>query len=226
MHVNSYEIRTNFVRISCPFRTNSHEFIQISPLYTPSFVLTPGVAPPPPHALWPQAKMVWGRVVFSYSFVYGNIICDERHMKCSRHRERIEKKTFYDAHNVRNAQNNPCRSGDTLRATNAICAQRVRRAQRVVQHHCWGGGGHPHSWVSGVRGSFTRVRTGPMGRDGRGLYRLVRRLPPRHTHHKNCTSWASPKHLMCMCFPHAQRVLRCGNACTGGGSQSASVHAP
>ena len=44
--MNSYEIRTNFVRISYEFHVNSREFIQISPLCTPSFVLTPGVPPP------------------------------------------------------------------------------------------------------------------------------------------------------------------------------------
>ena len=64
--VNSRE----FVRNSHEFRMNSRELIQISPLCTPSFVLTPGLPPPPPphaplHAPWPQATMVWGRVVFS-----------------------------------------------------------------------------------------------------------------------------------------------------------------
>ena len=43
---NSHEFRTNFVRISYEFHVNSREFIQISPLCTPSFVLTPGVPPP------------------------------------------------------------------------------------------------------------------------------------------------------------------------------------
>ena len=43
--VNSRE----FVRISYEFHVNSREFIQILPLRTPSFVLTPGVPPPPMH---------------------------------------------------------------------------------------------------------------------------------------------------------------------------------
>ena len=42
------------------------------------------------------------------------------------------KKTFYDAHTVRNAQNNSSGFGDTLTATDAIHVQCVRRARRVV----------------------------------------------------------------------------------------------
>ena len=45
-----------------------------------------------------------------------------------------------------------------------------------------GGGGGGVLTVSSLRGCFTRVRTGPMGRDGRGLCRLDRLVPLRHAH--------------------------------------------
>ena len=75
-----------------------------------------------------------------------------------------------------------------------------------------GGGGvapRPHSWVSSLRGCSTRVRYGPMGRDGRGSASMIVPFRPT-TPMTDYTSWASPKHLICMCFPHAphaQRVL-------------------
>ena len=45
-----------------------------------------------------------------------------------------------------------------------------------------GGGARPHSWVSRLRGCSTRVRTDPIARDGRGLRRLDRLVPPHHAH--------------------------------------------
>ena len=72
-----------------------------------------------------------------------------------------------------------------------------------------GGGACPHNWVSSLQGCSTRVRTGPMGRDGRGSASMTVSFRPS-TPRTDYTSWASPKHLMCMCFPHApqaQRVL-------------------
>ena len=73
--MNSYEIRTNFVRISYEFHVNSREFIQISPLCTPSFVLTPGVPPPPNAPLqapWLHATCAH---VCGCAFVWGVWIC-------------------------------------------------------------------------------------------------------------------------------------------------------
>ena len=45
-----------------------------------------------------------------------------------------------------------------------------------------GGGGRPHSWVSSLRGCSTRVRAGPIGRDGEGLRCLDCLVPPHHAH--------------------------------------------
>ena len=44
--MNSYEIRTNFLRISYEFQVHSHDLTQILPVCTPSFVLTPNIRPP------------------------------------------------------------------------------------------------------------------------------------------------------------------------------------
>ena len=69
--MNSYEIRTN----SYEFHVNSREFIQLSPLCTPSFVLTPRVPPPPQTPL--QAP--WLRATCAHvcgcAFVWGVWVC-------------------------------------------------------------------------------------------------------------------------------------------------------
>ena len=72
--MNSHQFRTNFVRISCEFHVNSREFIPISPLCTPSFVLTPGVPPPqtPLQAPWLQATCAH---VCGCAFVWGVWVC-------------------------------------------------------------------------------------------------------------------------------------------------------
>ena len=72
--MNSYEIRTNFVQISYEFHVNSREFKQISPVCTPSFVLTPGVPPPqtPLQAPWLQATCAH---VCGCAFVWGVWVC-------------------------------------------------------------------------------------------------------------------------------------------------------
>ena len=66
MRTNLHEIHTNFAPILCKFHATAHEFMQISPLSTLSFVLTPGA---PLHAPWPQATVCSGscRVLISVS---------------------------------------------------------------------------------------------------------------------------------------------------------------
>ena len=65
MGIDLYE----FARIWYEVHVNSYEFIQISPLLTPSFALTHGAHTPHArvHAPWPRATMLRGRVVFSHS---------------------------------------------------------------------------------------------------------------------------------------------------------------
>ena len=46
-----------------------------------------------------------------------------------------------------------------------------------------------------------------MGRDGRGLRRLDRLVPPRHARDELHVV-GIPKHLMCMCSPHAPHSQR------------------
>ena len=75
--VNSREFVRNsheFARISYEFHVNSREFIPISPLCTPSFVLTPGVPPPqtPLQAPWLQATCAH---VCACAFVWGVWVC-------------------------------------------------------------------------------------------------------------------------------------------------------
>ena len=60
-------------------------------------------------------------------------------------------------------------------------------SMRCVTISCEGSGGggpRPHSWVSSLRSCSSTVRTSPIGRDGRGLRRLDRLVPPRHAHDK------------------------------------------
>ena len=90
----------------------------------------------------PTSKSGFTNSHAQYSFVYGDIICDERHMKCSRRSGRIGKKVLRRAQRPERAERIGVAPGTHGEPRVEYSPTRTTRTTCCgTRYRCWGGGG-------------------------------------------------------------------------------------